>query len=120
MKIENKHLSDDDKFGKASEAFAIFFGTPTFLIGQTVITVLWIILNSLAFFHHWDPMPFLFLNFLYTIQSGYAAPLILLATTRQTARDKIQSDLETAHREELAMETNTMLQEIKDLIKGSK
>lgn len=115
--IENKHLSDDDRFGRASEAFAVFFGTPTFLIGQTVITVVWILLNTLACFWHWDPMPFLFLNFLYTIQSGYAAPLILLATTRQTARDKIQSDIETAHRETLATETNTMLQEIKDLIK---
>jgi len=116
--MASKHLHDDDKFGKAAEAFAIFFGTPAFLIGQTVITVMWIVLNSIAFLHHWDPMPFLLLNFLYTIQSGYAAPLILLATNRQTARDKIQTELETAHREELQDETGVVLQEIKDLIKA--
>ena len=114
---ENKHLGDDDKFGQTAEAFAIFFGTPTFLVLQTVITVVWIVFNSIVLFGHWDPKPFLLLNFLYTIQSGYAAPLILLAQTRQAARDKIQAEIEEYNREEIANETIAKLQYIEDLIK---
>jgi len=114
---ENKHLGDDDKFGQVAESFAIFFGTPSFLLGQTLFTVIWIILNSIALCKHWDPLPFMFLNFIYTIQSGYAAPLILLAQTRQTARDKIHAEEEEIYMADLANETNVMLQEIKELIK---
>lgn len=115
---ENKHLGEDDKFGQAAESFAIFFGTPAFLLGQTIFTVCWIILNSIALVKHWDPLPFMFLNFIYTIQSGYAAPLILLAQTRQTARDKIHAEQEEIYMAELANETNEMLQEIKTLVES--
>src|SRR5262249_21915566 len=35
----------DDWFGVRAEGFARFFGTPTFLIGQTVVVGIWIALN---------------------------------------------------------------------------
>jgi uncharacterized membrane protein len=79
-----------DRFGILAERFARFFGTPGFIIGQTVLVVLWITANAAAFGFQWDPYPFILLNLAFSTQAAYAAPLILLAATRQAERDKIR------------------------------
>ena len=79
----------DDPFGRFAEKTARFFGTPRYIIGQTIIVFLWIVFNSIALFHHFDPMPFILLNLIFSTQAAYAAPLILLAQTRQAERDKV-------------------------------
>lgn len=78
----------DDTFGRSAERTARFFGTPEYIVGQTLIVALWIVLNSVAFFHHWDARPFILLNLIFSTQAAYAAPLILLAQTREADRDK--------------------------------
>jgi uncharacterized membrane protein len=78
----------NDRFGILAERFARFFGTPGFIIGQTVLVILWIALNAAAFSFQWDPYPFILLNLAFSTQAAYAAPLILLAQTRQAERDK--------------------------------
>jgi uncharacterized membrane protein len=83
---------DPEAFGPAAERFARFFGTPTYLIWQTVIVALWIILNSLALSFKWDPYPFILLNLVFSTQAAYAAPLILLAQNRQADRDKAEME----------------------------
>jgi uncharacterized membrane protein len=78
-----------DPFGRAAERFARFFGTPRFIIGQTIIVALWIVLNaSQLFFTPFDRYPFILLNLAFSTQAAYAAPLILLAQTRQADRDQ--------------------------------
>jgi uncharacterized membrane protein len=79
----------DDTFGRFAEKTARFFGTPQYIVGQTIVVALWIVLNSVALIHHWDPQPFILLNLIFSTQAAYAAPLILLAQTRQADRDKI-------------------------------
>ncbi|WP_077045973.1 DUF1003 domain-containing protein [Pseudomonas sp. KK4] len=91
----------NDKFALRAEAFARFFGTPTFLGAQTLIVVIWVCINLFGF-THFDVYPFILLNLAFSLQSAYAAPLILLAQTRQAARDKAQSEADAQHREELA------------------
>jgi uncharacterized membrane protein len=91
-----------DAFGRNAEAFARFFGTPKFLIGQTFLVVGWIIVNVMAVALRWDPYPFILLNLAFSLQAAYAAPLILLAQTRQADRDKAISETDTKHREDLA------------------
>ena len=73
-----------------AERFARFFGTPRFIIGQTVLVVLWIAVNAAAVSLRWDPYPFILLNLAFSTQAAYAAPLILLAQTRQADRDKLR------------------------------
>src|SRR6201993_5139201 len=90
-----------DWFGIKAEAFARFFGTPTFLIAQTVIVAIWIGLN-VAEVTHFDLYPFILLNLAFSLQAAYAAPLILLAQTRQADRDKAHAEADAQHREELA------------------
>jgi len=91
---------DADAFGRMSEGIARFLGTGRFLFGQTVLVIGWIILNSLAVVHHWDPYPFILLNLAFSTQAAYAAPLILLAQNRQDDRDRanIERDREVAAR----------------------
>ncbi len=56
------------------------------------MVILWVTLNSIALTQHWDPYPFILLNLAFSTQAAYAAPLILLAQTRQAERDKRADD----------------------------
>ncbi len=88
-------------FGEKAEAFARFFGTPTFLIAQSVIVFGWILAN-VAGWVKFDLYPFILLNLAFSLQAAYAAPLILLAQTRQADRDKALAEADAQHREALA------------------
>lgn len=91
----------DSWFGEKAEGFARFFGTPTFLVGQTLLVAAWIAANVFGF-THFDVYPFILLNLAFSLQAAYAAPLILLAQTRQADRDKAHADADARHREDLA------------------
>jgi uncharacterized membrane protein len=98
------HLSSvfgDDWFALKAERFARFFGTPTFLVGQTIIVAAWISIN-VAGLTKFDVYPFILLNLAFSLQAAYAAPLILLAQTRQADRDKVNADADARHREAIA------------------
>jgi uncharacterized membrane protein len=90
-----------DAFGRGAERAARFFGTPQYIFGQTVVVVLWIAINSIGIALKWDPYPFILLNLAFSTQAAYAAPLILLAQTRQTERDRISEDRAEKHHERL-------------------
>jgi len=90
----------DDWFALKAEAFARFFGTPTFLIAQTGIVAVWILINVLGF-TTFDIYPFILLNLAFSLQAAYAAPLILLAQTRQADRDTAHALADAQHREAL-------------------
>ena len=83
----------DDEFGRRAEKLARFFGTPQYIIGQTLVVVAWIVLNSVGWVYHWDPRPWIMLNLVFSTQAAYAAPLILLAQTRQADRDKLHGEM---------------------------
>ena len=90
----------DDWFARKAEAFARFFGTPLFLVVQTVIVAAWIVIN-VAGLWVFDVYPFILLNLAFSLQAAYAAPLILLAQTRQADRDKCTAMADAQHREAL-------------------
>ena len=82
---------DRDAFGKFAESFARFMGTAKFLIGMTVIIILWVLWN-VPFGPprpRFDEYPFIFLTLMLSLQASYAAPLILLAQNRTEARDRV-------------------------------
>jgi uncharacterized membrane protein len=88
----------EDAFGRGAEKVARFFGTPQYIFGQTIIVVAWIAFNAVGLALQWDPYPFILLNLAFSTQAAYAAPLILLAQTRQADRDKDHEVLvEKAH-----------------------
>jgi uncharacterized membrane protein len=83
----------DDEFGRRAEKLARFFGTPEYIVGQTLVVVAWIVRNSVGWVYHWDPRPWIMLNLVFSTQAAYAAPLILLAQTRQADRDKLHGEM---------------------------
>ena len=86
-----------DAFGRGAERAARFFGTPRYIVGQTILVIIWITLNAVAIGAHWDPYPFILLNLAFSTQAAYAAPLILLAATRQAERDKLIAEKTEQH-----------------------
>jgi len=94
-------LFGDGWFALQAEKFARFFGTPVFLIMQTFIVILWMLVNIIGW-TKFDEYPFILLNLAFSLQAAYAAPLILLAQTRQSDRDKAHAEADAQHREDLA------------------
>ena len=90
--MEHHGTFGEDAFGRIAEHIARFLGTPQYIIGQTIVVAVWIAINAVAVAFQWDPYPFILLNLAFSTQAAYAAPLILLAQTRQAERDKMASE----------------------------
>jgi uncharacterized membrane protein len=116
---------DQERFGRASEAFARAMGTGAFLIAMTVVVALWLTWNTLAPADtQFDPRAtnFTLLTLILSMQASYAAPLILLAQNRQDDRDRVkfEQDRQMAERnledtEYLAREVVALRMAIEDL-----
>jgi uncharacterized membrane protein len=101
----------NDDFGRVAEKLARFFGTPKYILGQSAVVVAWVILNAIGWSLRWDAYPFILLNLAFSTQAAYAAPLILLAQTRQAARDQLHADASAKHAEALAARQQELLAE---------
>jgi uncharacterized membrane protein len=73
------------------------------------VVVAWIAINSVGLAPDWGPYPFILLNLAFSTQAAYAAPLILLAQTRQAERDKVTAMADAERREELAKRQEELL-----------
>jgi uncharacterized membrane protein len=103
----------EDTFGRVAERTARFFGTPQYIVGQTIVVIAWIALNSVAIGAHWDPYPFILLNLAFSTQAAYAAPLILLAETRQAERDKHAGEVTESRHDEMERRAQARLEAIR-------
>src|SRR5262245_21612539 len=90
-----------DWLGVTPEGYARSGGTRAWLVAQTIIVGLWMAVNVVGL-THFDLYPFILLNLAFSLQAAYAAPLILLAQTRQADRDKAHAEADAEHREALA------------------
>src|SRR4029453_7549716 len=69
-----------DAFGVKAEAFARFFGTPTFLLGQTMAVAVWIAVNA-AGLTQFDVYPFILLNLPFSLHAATPEPPTLSGQT---------------------------------------
>src|SRR2546421_10362576 len=125
MAGQTEHLRGafgQDRFGQEAEKFARFFGTPRFIVGQTILVAIWIAVNGLVVAFRWDPYPFILLNLAFSTQAAYAAPLILLAQTRQADRDAHHTErVERAHQRqeqrhtELLEQNRRLVEDLEDM-----
>lgn len=83
---------DPEAFGRFSEAIARLIGTARFLVAQTVIIIVWIVINAVSDGLRFDEYPFILLTLALSLQAAYAAPLILLAQSRQDERDRLTTE----------------------------
>ena len=82
---------------RLADVLAMAMGSWKFIVVQTIIVVIWMSLNLVAYTHRWDPFPFILLNLLFSTQAAYAAPIIMMSQNRQADRDRhqAQADYET-------------------------
>jgi|ERR1700761_3526947 len=85
---------DSLEFGqKLADSVAKGMGSWKFIIWQTIIVAVWMVLNIILLAtHRWDPYPFILLNLVFSTQAAYAAPIIMMAQNRQSDRDREQAD----------------------------
>jgi uncharacterized membrane protein len=73
---------------KVADKVAATMGSWPFIIIQTAILLVWIVLNVTAYVENWDPYPFILLNLALSFQAAYAAPFIMMSQNRQAAIDR--------------------------------
>lgn len=98
LKNWNDSHKDSLSFGaRIADKVAMGMGSWRFIIIQTLFVAVWMVLNLVAFMHHWDPYPFILLNLLFSTQAAYAAPIIMMSQNRAAERDRAQAqaDYET-------------------------
>jgi uncharacterized membrane protein len=86
-----KHFETLSVGSRLADAVAKGMGSWKFIIIQTVLVILWMSLNIVGFFYHWDVYPFILLNLLFSTQAAYAAPIIMMSQNRQSERDRMQA-----------------------------
>ncbi|MGS2806299.1 DUF1003 domain-containing protein [Nocardia sp. MW-W600-9] len=103
---------DSDAFARSSERVARFLGTGRYLAIQTIIVIVWIVLNVFVVALRWDPYPFILLNLAFSTQAAYAAPLILLAQNRQDNRDKVSLEEDRSRAAQTKADTEFLAREL--------
>ncbi|MBV9510770.1 MAG: DUF1003 domain-containing protein [Caulobacteraceae bacterium] len=73
---------------KVADRVAATMGSWNFIIAQSAILAVWIVLNVTAFVQKWDPYPFILLNLALSFQAAYAAPFIMMSQNRQQDIDR--------------------------------
>jgi uncharacterized membrane protein len=75
---------------RIADRVAAFIGSWAFIIGQSGVMALWIVVNTLALFGfmRFDEYPFVFLNLFMSAEAAFATPLILMSQNRSAERDR--------------------------------
>jgi uncharacterized membrane protein len=67
-------------FGERFADFVVVWvGSWTFLIIQSFLLVIWMILNVVAWWNPWDLYPFILLNLVLSFEAAFATPVILMS-----------------------------------------
>ena len=106
---------DPEAFGRWSERFARFMGTPRFIIYMTAFVAVWLAWNTFADESlQFDPreLNYTLLTLILSLQASYAAPLILLAQNRQDDRDRVSFEQDRQRAERNLADTEYLAREV--------
>ena len=76
---------------RIADRVAETIGSWSFIVTQSMILGVWIVLNVVAYIRHWDPYPFILLNLALSFQAAYAAPIIMMSQNRQADKDRLMA-----------------------------
>ncbi len=77
---------------RIADGVAATMGSWRFIIIQSCILLVWLILNSIALINHWDSYPFILLNLALSFEAAYAAPIIMMSQNRQASKDRLTAE----------------------------
>ncbi len=121
----NQALEENPPVGeRVADGVTGFLGSWRFIVIQTCIVALWLLLNIVLLTQPFDPYPFILLNLAFSTQAAYAAPLILLAGNRAALRDRMtlehaasEADIEDDQNERLLDGNTEILKRVEGLEK---
>ena len=109
----NQIIATQLTFGqKASDWVAMNLGSWWFIIIQTIILAIWVMVNITAWLRHWDPYPFIFMNLVLSLQAAYAAPIIMMSQNRQANRDRLEARNDYLVNEKAELEVHAILEHL--------
>ncbi len=79
---------------RVASDFARLIGSWIFVLAQLGLMLLWVLLNALSVLRHWDPYPFLFLNFIFSLEAAIWVSVVLMALNSQADRDRLRAQNE--------------------------
>jgi uncharacterized membrane protein len=103
---KTKAAAENTTGDRVADWVAATMGSWKFIIIQSAILFIWIVLNVTAYVQQWDPYPFILLNLVLSFQAAYAAPVIMMSQNRQAAIDRqaAQNDYQINAKAELEIE----------------
>jgi uncharacterized membrane protein len=103
------------KFGDhLADKIAGFIGSWKFIIFQSAIFFVWVLINTLTLFGaiQFDPYPFILFNLFMSAEAAYSSPLILMSQNRQAVRDRHQAEMDYQTNQEAKAEIEELQSEI--------
>lgn len=88
----NALYQDKETLGqRMADRVASLVGSWRFIIFQSILLVIWIIINTIAITMAWDPYPFILMNLVLSTQAAFTAPIIMMSQNRQAVKDRIEA-----------------------------
>ena len=118
MVSRNVNEMDEERmtFGqRVADKVADTIGSWPFIITQTVILTIWIILNVTAWINHWDPYPFILLNLMLSFQAAYSGPVIMMSQNRQSLKDRLAAEVDHQVNTKAEIEINNLMRRMDEL-----
>ena len=110
-----KHSSELGYGQRLADSVARGMGSWKFIIIQSLIVLLWMALNIIAYAFRWDPYPFILLNLLFSTQAAYAAPIIMMSQNRQSERDRVQAQADYQTNLDAKVEIEALQKKLNDI-----
>ncbi len=79
---------------RVASDFARLVGSWVFVLSQVGLMLLWVLLNALNLLRHWDPYPFQFLNFVFSLEAAIWVSVVLMALNSLADRDRLRAQNE--------------------------
>jgi CRP/FNR family cyclic AMP-dependent transcriptional regulator len=100
---------------RVADRVADTIGSWPFIIIQTVILTIWIILNWIGWIKHWDPYPFILLNLMLSFQAAYSGPVIMMSQNRQSDKDRLAAEIDHQVNTKAELEINNLIRRLDEL-----
>jgi uncharacterized membrane protein len=100
---------------RVADKVADTIGSWPFIIIQTFILTVWIILNVTAWINRWDPYPFILLNLMLSFQAAYSGPVIMMSQNRQSAKDRLAAEIDHQVNNKAELEINNLMRRMDEL-----
>lgn len=100
---------------RVADRVADVIGSWRFIIIQSILIVIWITLNSLAWINHWDPYPFILMNVMLSFQAAYAGPVIMMSQNRQSTKDRLAAEIDHQVNTKAELEINNLMRRMDEL-----